>query len=192
MEDNYDEYFMKQLQYMDSNPYETVNVDNDSDAAFAYGRTRSQTRNNKIQQNDHMNDSMREKAMHEKAMHEKAMREKAMHEKAMHEKAMHEKAEKEKAEKEKENETVDIKTIKERHSEKFSSSGNLIGASSIKNYFFLFIIFLFVSSDFFVNNMLSGSALQGRTPTSSGVVIQGIVMVVLFAVFNYLDAKKII
>jgi len=185
MEDNYDEYFMKQLQYMDSNPYETNNLDNDSDAAFAYGRTRSQTRNNKIQQNDHINDSMREKAMHEKTMHEKAM-----HEKAVHEKAMHEKAEKEKAEKE--NETVDIKTIKERHSEKFSSSGNLIGASSIKNYFFLFIIFLFVSSDFFVNNMLSGSALQGRTPTSSGVVIQGIVMVVLFAVFNYLDAKKII
>ena len=186
MEDNYDEYFMKQLQYMDSNPYETVNLDNDSDAAFAYGRTRSQTRNNKIQQNDHMNDkAMREKAMHEKAMHEKAMHEKAMHEKATHEKATHEKTEKEK-------ETVDIKTIKEQYSEKFSSSGNLIGASSIKNYFFLFIIFLFVSSDFFVNNMLSGSALQGRTPTSSGVVIQGIVMVLLFALFNYLDAKKII
>ena len=180
MEDNYDEYFMKQLQYMDSNPYETVNLDNDSDAAFAYGRTRSQTRNNKIQQNDHMND---------KAMHEKAMHEKAMHEKMMREKAEKEKAEKEK---EKESETVDIKAIKERHADKFSSNGNLIGASSIKNYFFLFIIFLFVSSDFFVNNMLSGSSLQGRTPTSSGVVIQGIVMVLLFAVFNYLDAKKII
>ena len=186
MEDSYDEYFMKQLEYMDSNPYESVKFDNEP-TATTYDRTRSQTRTTADRHAEHAKAQHAEHAKAQHAEHEKAQHaEHAKAQHAEHAKAQH--AEHAKAD----TETVDIKRPTAGHAEKFTSGDNLTSSASIKNYFFLFILFLFVCSDFFINSVLSGSALQGRTPTSCGVVIQGVVMVVIFAVFNHLSAKNII
>jgi len=59
----------------------------------------------------------------------------------------------------------------------------------------LFMIFMFVSSDVFINNVISGmgkSAVRGRTPTTWGVVLQGIFLVLFYIVAIYLTTHGVL
>lgn len=52
--------------------------------------------------------------------------------------------------------------------------------SGLKLLLFVFVLFLLVNSDVFVNNVLCGlgGAVEGRNPTAYGTVVQGIVLVI--------------
>lgn len=58
----------------------------------------------------------------------------------------------------------------------------------------LFLIFVLVVSDVFTNNIISGfgGAVKGRTPTSYGIVLQGIFLVIFYILAMYLIDSKII
>lgn len=58
----------------------------------------------------------------------------------------------------------------------------LFSISNLKLIVFLFIIFLFVSSDIFIEKFLHkfNNAVNNREPTAKGVMIQGIVLILLF------------
>lgn len=58
----------------------------------------------------------------------------------------------------------------------------------------LFLIFVLVVSDLFVNNALNWfpGTLEGRTVTNFGVVVQGIFLVILFILVNYLIGVEVI
>ena len=58
----------------------------------------------------------------------------------------------------------------------------IFSISNIKLVTFLFIIFLFVSSDIFIEKFLSrfNNTTIGREPTVKGTIVQGIVLVLLF------------
>jgi hypothetical protein len=60
--------------------------------------------------------------------------------------------------------------------------------NSIKQYLILFIIFIFVVSDIFINNILSniGNTVKCRTPTNLGVVVQGIFLVIFYIISVHL------
>lgn len=65
----------------------------------------------------------------------------------------------------------------------------------LKLLIILFFIFLLVVSDVFVNNVLpifGKSTVDGRHPTTSGQVVQGIFLVLFFILANYLVAQKIL
>jgi hypothetical protein len=60
----------------------------------------------------------------------------------------------------------------------------------IKMMVILFALFMFVVSDIFTNSILShisDKAVNGRTPTSWGIVLQGISLVILFSFAKYLN-----
>lgn len=66
--------------------------------------------------------------------------------------------------------------------------------SNIKMLFSLFIIFLIVVSDVFTNSVLSAfgsKAVQGREPTTWGVVLQGIFLVIGYILMIYLTEQGI-
>lgn len=67
-------------------------------------------------------------------------------------------------------------------------------AGGLKLLVILFLLFVFVSSDVFVNNVLSlfGGTVQGRNPTSWGVMLQGIFLVIGFILFSHLIENKTI
>lgn len=58
----------------------------------------------------------------------------------------------------------------------------IFSISNVKLVAFLFIIFLFVSSDIFIEKFLSrfNNTTIGREPTVKGTIVQGIVLVLLF------------
>jgi len=60
--------------------------------------------------------------------------------------------------------------------------------NSIKQYLILFIIFIFIVSDIFINNILSniGSTVKCRTPTNLGVIVQGIFLVMFYIISVHL------
>jgi hypothetical protein len=70
-------------------------------------------------------------------------------------------------------------------------AGPLIGFLSgtyLKLLFAIFIIFLFISSDVFIDKVLGriGGATEHKTPTSKGVFIQALVMVTLVMIIDLL------
>ena len=68
------------------------------------------------------------------------------------------------------------------------------GGAAVKAVLALFLIFIFVVSDVFMNNVLSGfsGAMRGRTTTPFGTVIQGIFHVLFFILALHLISKDII
>lgn len=78
--------------------------------------------------------------------------------------------------------------------DKSSESSVKISPKSIKLIIFLFFIFIFVISDFFVNNVVAsfGNTLEGRNLTTWGVVVQGIMLVLFYIITAHLIEKKYI
>jgi hypothetical protein len=67
--------------------------------------------------------------------------------------------------------------------------------TNIKILLSLFMIFVVVVSDFFTGNVIAGfgdSAVKGRYPTSWGVVLQGIFMVLFYIAAIYLIKNNIL
>ena len=59
----------------------------------------------------------------------------------------------------------------------------------------LFIMFIVVVSDVFTNSIIAGfgeKAVRGRTPTSWGVVLQGIFLVIFYIIAVYLTEHHIL
>ena len=63
-----------------------------------------------------------------------------------------------------------------------------IGFKKIKISFFIFIIFILISSDVFVDRILSGNDgyVEGRYVTDKGTMIQGVVMTICYIVISCL------
>lgn len=73
-------------------------------------------------------------------------------------------------------------------------SANLGGVVNFKVLVALFLIFVFVTSGIFTNNVVSGfpGAVRGRTPTSYGTVVQGICLVLFYVLFLYMINNDIL
>jgi hypothetical protein len=59
----------------------------------------------------------------------------------------------------------------------------------------LFVMFIVVVSDVFTNSIIAGfgeKAVRGRTPTSWGVVLQGIFLVIFYIIAVYLTEHHIL
>jgi hypothetical protein len=59
----------------------------------------------------------------------------------------------------------------------------------------LFVMFIVVVSDVFTNSVISGfgeKAVRGRAPTSWGVVLQGIFLVIFYVVAVYLTEHHVL
>jgi capsule polysaccharide export protein KpsE/RkpR len=65
---------------------------------------------------------------------------------------------------------------------------------SVKSILILFILFLFVVSDVYTNSVLCNvsGALTERNPTNLGIILQGVSLVVLFVLANYLVKSNIL
>jgi hypothetical protein len=67
--------------------------------------------------------------------------------------------------------------------------------ANLKLILALFVIFVFVVSDFFTNTVIAGfgeKAVRGRGPTSWGVVLQGIFLVIGYILAIYLIEHKVL
>jgi len=66
--------------------------------------------------------------------------------------------------------------------------GDFFGGLDKKLYLFMFIIFLFVTSDIFNDNILSrfSNAVEHREATSKGALIQGLFQVLFVIIFKLL------
>lgn len=62
------------------------------------------------------------------------------------------------------------------------SSSGAAGVLNLRVLIALFIVFIITVSDVFTDNVVAGfrGAVKGRTPTSYGVVVQGIFLVIFF------------
>ena len=58
--------------------------------------------------------------------------------------------------------------------------------NSWKKYILLFLIFVFIINESFVENVLPCSALNGRKITAWGIILQGLILVVLYGSFVHL------
>lgn len=65
---------------------------------------------------------------------------------------------------------------------------SILKPTNIKQYIILFIIFLIVRSDLFVDNVLSlsSAAVKGRVVSSYGVIIQGLALVCIYILAYYM------
>lgn len=66
--------------------------------------------------------------------------------------------------------------------------------ANVKILIMIFLFFVLVCSEPFVNTVLAGisdSAVRGRNPTSWGVVIQGTCLVILYIIGVYLLEQKV-
>jgi hypothetical protein len=60
----------------------------------------------------------------------------------------------------------------------------------VKNSIMLFVLFVFISSDIFVDNILckiSSGFVNNRTPTIRGVIMQGAILVLIYIVLSQLS-----
>jgi hypothetical protein len=67
--------------------------------------------------------------------------------------------------------------------------------SNIKLIIALFVIFIIVVSDVFTNSIIAGfgdSAMKGRSPTSWGIILQGIFLVIFYIIAIYLTEHQIL
>jgi hypothetical protein len=70
-----------------------------------------------------------------------------------------------------------------------------ISVGNIKLIISLFLIFILVVSDVFTNSIVAGfgeKAVRGRTPTSWGIVLQGIFLVIFYILAVYLIENRIL
>ena len=58
--------------------------------------------------------------------------------------------------------------------------------NSWKKYVLLFLIFIFIINESFVENVLPCSALNGRKITAWGIMLQGLILVVMYGSFAHL------
>jgi len=68
-------------------------------------------------------------------------------------------------------------------------------AGGIKSLIILFILFLVVVSDVFTNSVIGcfgENAVRCRVPTTWGIVLQGICLVVLYSITMYLSDNQIL
>lgn len=61
-----------------------------------------------------------------------------------------------------------------------------------KKYILLFLIFIFVINESFIENVLPCSALNGRKITSWGIILQGTILVILYYLLSHLVDTNII
>lgn len=76
-----------------------------------------------------------------------------------------------------------------------SSTANNPQPHSIKMMVILFVLFIFVVSDIFTNNVLihfGKNTVSGRSPTNWGIAVQGITLVILFSLSKYLNDISIL
>ncbi len=75
-----------------------------------------------------------------------------------------------------------------------ASTMDLIGNVRIKFIALLFTLFIFLSSDIFVERVLSNfeNATESRTVTNYGIILQGIFMVMGYIALEILSDQKII
>ena len=73
-----------------------------------------------------------------------------------------------------------------------SRSGS--GEVTLRQAILLFIAFLLVCSDYVVNNVLSvvPNAMKGRDVLSRGIAVQGILLVLMYALGNHLVEEHIL
>lgn len=72
---------------------------------------------------------------------------------------------------------------------------NAPALGGVKLIFALFLLFLFVVSDVFVNNVISGfgeKAVRCRSPTVWGTVLQGIFLVIGYVILLHLITHQIL
>lgn len=72
-----------------------------------------------------------------------------------------------------------------------NDGSNVVGLS-IKTSISLFLIFMFVTSDMFIDSALPQCAMIGRDPTQFGIILQGIIIVALFAIVIQLEQHNIL
>lgn len=61
--------------------------------------------------------------------------------------------------------------------------------ANLKLLFILFLIFLFINSDMFIDRMLGkvdGAVADGRMPTTKGTILQGTILVLLYIMADVL------
>ena len=66
---------------------------------------------------------------------------------------------------------------------------------SFRSLLILFLLFLVVVSDFFANHVISKfgqKTMRGRCPSSWGVVLQGLFLVIGYALLSHLDDQQIL
>lgn len=70
----------------------------------------------------------------------------------------------------------------------YEKSSNAFKKINFKSLIFLFILFIFISSDIFIEQILDkfGDTVEHNNPTSKGVLIQGIMLVLGFAILDTL------
>lgn len=64
-----------------------------------------------------------------------------------------------------------------------------LGIQKLKLSFFIFILFIFISSDVFVDRILSNKKntyVEGRVLTSKGVMVQGLILSVCYIIITLL------
>lgn len=60
---------------------------------------------------------------------------------------------------------------------------------------FLFILFIFINSDVFIDRVMRGIShkyVEGRHPTTMGIVFQGVVLCIMFVILDCLVSHDII
>ena len=87
-------------------------------------------------------------------------------------------------------ETADSKGTKnkERPDDLTSLFTDVFKFSNIKIALFIFFLFIILSSDIFIDKMLSKvtGAVDGRCPTGKGTIIQGLLLVLCYIIFDML------
>lgn len=76
-----------------------------------------------------------------------------------------------------------------------SVNSKTIGMGGVRSLLYLFLLFLLVVSGPFVDSVLASfgdSAVQGRDPTNWGTIIQGIFLVVGYALIIYLGEQSVL
>jgi protein-S-isoprenylcysteine O-methyltransferase Ste14 len=74
-------------------------------------------------------------------------------------------------------------------------SSQRYGAASLKLLVALFLVFVTVVSDGFTNSVIAGfgeNAVRGRTATPWGVVLQGVCLVIFYALAVYLFEHQVL
>jgi hypothetical protein len=68
------------------------------------------------------------------------------------------------------------------------------GGLDLKTLVAVFAVFMLVVSDVFTDNVIAGfrGGVECRTPTAYGVVLQGIFLVIFYALANYMIRERIV
>ena len=73
--------------------------------------------------------------------------------------------------------------------EDITSIFGVVSFSTLKISLFLFLTFIVINSDVFIDRVLSNkdeTYASGRHPTGNGIVVQGVILVIMYMLFNML------